>query len=277
MKHAIMVIGHGDNADILQATINHFDSDKIDFFVHWDKKWPKPTLCAKDSQIIRVENTLRVRWGTDSQVRAEKLLFEAVKATSRKYDYVHLISATDMPLMTKDYFIDYFTNELYLGFVKNVDDKVYRRLSWWYPSNINYRSRSHIGAVILKIVVLINRIFKVDRLSKHKDIIVEKGCNWFSMKSKYLDTVLNYSNYDVFKHTFLADEVYLQTILREYKPKTLFNDNEMAARYIDWERGIPYVFKNTEEDIHELRELINTKYAFARKIESVEVIKKVFA
>lgn len=60
---------NGNNADILQATINHFNSDKIDFFVHWDKKWAQPTLCAKGSQIIMIENPLRVQWGTDSQIR----------------------------------------------------------------------------------------------------------------------------------------------------------------------------------------------------------------
>ncbi|WP_432739123.1 beta-1,6-N-acetylglucosaminyltransferase [Ligilactobacillus agilis] len=177
MKHAIMVIGHGNNADILQATINHFDSDKIDFFVHWDKKWAQPTLCAKDSQIIMIENPLRVQWGTDSQIRVEKLLLEKVRTMDKKYDYVHLISANDLPLMTKDYFINYFTNSLYLGFVENVDLETRRRLSWWYPSNINYRSKNHIGTIVFKFVVLINKLFRIDRLSDYKDVVVEKGCN----------------------------------------------------------------------------------------------------
>lgn len=33
-----MVIGHGENASILQSTINILDSVDIDFFVHWDRK-----------------------------------------------------------------------------------------------------------------------------------------------------------------------------------------------------------------------------------------------
>ena len=48
----------------------------------------------------------------------------------------------------------------------------------------------------------------------------------------------------------------------------------MAARYIDWKRGNPYVF--TLKDVTELRSVINTRYAFARKIESSKVIKEVY-
>ena len=274
LKHAIMVIGHGNNCEILQETINNFDSDSIDFFVHWDKKFPQPTLFAKNSQIMMIENPLNVQWGTDSQIEVEKLLFKVVRKADREYDYVHLISASDMPLMTKDYFIKYFKDDLYLGFTKNIDLKMYRRVSWWYPNNINYKS--YMGSILHAASMLINMIFKVDRLSNYSEVVVEKGCNWFSMKASYLDIVLDYDNYDIFKHTFCADEFYVQTILHDYKPKVLFDDNKMAARYIDWDRGKPYVFKDTDEDIQELKRLVNTKYAFARKIESVEVVRKVF-
>ncbi|MGL4267968.1 MAG: hypothetical protein ACRCR7_12700 [Weissella cibaria] len=44
MKHAIMVEGHGDTADILQSTIDWLDDSEIDFFIHWDKKYKKPKL-----------------------------------------------------------------------------------------------------------------------------------------------------------------------------------------------------------------------------------------
>ena len=36
MRHAIMVIGTGDNASILQKAINYLDDRDIDFFIHWD-------------------------------------------------------------------------------------------------------------------------------------------------------------------------------------------------------------------------------------------------
>lgn len=48
----------------------------------------------------------------------------------------------------------------------------------------------------------------------------------------------------------------------------------MAARYIDWKRGTPYVF--TKKDIPELKEKVNTKFAFARKVEDPSLIDSIF-
>ena len=48
----------------------------------------------------------------------------------------------------------------------------------------------------------------------------------------------------------------------------------MAARYIDWQRGTPYVF--TKNDVPELKNVVNTKYAFARKVKDPNLINDIF-
>lgn len=42
MKHAIMVVGFGNDTSILQKTINILDDTDIDFFIHWDAKYSTP-------------------------------------------------------------------------------------------------------------------------------------------------------------------------------------------------------------------------------------------
>ena len=79
---------------------------------------------------------------------------------------------------------------------------------------------------------------------------------------------------NIFNYSFCADELYLQTILNSYNPNINIDDNEMAARYIDWKRGKPYTF--TINDVEELKQLVNTKYAFARKISDFEIVDEVF-
>lgn len=79
---------------------------------------------------------------------------------------------------------------------------------------------------------------------------------------------------DIFAHSFLSDETYLQTILGDYRPKHLKDDNEMAARYIDWQRGAPYVF--TKKDVSELKSVINTRYAFTRKVKDPSLVDTIF-
>lgn len=46
MRHAIMVLGSGDNSEVLQKTIDHLDDPEIDFFIHWNLKYELPKLNA---------------------------------------------------------------------------------------------------------------------------------------------------------------------------------------------------------------------------------------
>nr|WP_278769565.1 beta-1,6-N-acetylglucosaminyltransferase [Limosilactobacillus mucosae] len=144
MKHAIMVLGHGEDASILQKTIDLLDCDNIDFFIHWDRKYKQPSLCSKCSKVYMIKKPILVSWGTDSQVLAEKKLFQSV-IDEGGYDYVHLISSVDMPLMTKDY----FDKDVYLGF-SNVNKSICHRISWYYPfGKINPRTK--VGKIYIYI------------------------------------------------------------------------------------------------------------------------------
>lgn len=77
MKHAILVIGHGENADVLQETINILDDPDIDFYIHWDKRFKCPKLTSNYSSLFFVES-MKNNWGSDLQVIVEKRLLEAV-------------------------------------------------------------------------------------------------------------------------------------------------------------------------------------------------------
>lgn len=272
MKHAIMVLGSGSNTKVLQKLIEHFDDKNIDFFIHWDKKFPLPSFTSKYSKIILIPR-IRVYWGTSTLVHAEKMLLESVKNNNAHYEWIHLISSSDIPLMTKDYFFSFFKENkkrLYLGFDRDSTQNSFR-LMYYYPiAHFNVRKYHYV----IKIIKGINRFFHVNRL-KNKSITLEKGSEWFSIRSTYIEKILKYPNYEIFDNSFLADETYLQTILAEYKPKVINEEvNCMAARYIDWNRGKPYVFK--ADDIPELRKVVNTKYAFARKVYDEKIITDIF-
>lgn len=269
MKHAILVLGFGSDAKVLQKVINHFDDPNIDFFIHWDLKYKIPKLVSQSSHIIFVPRT-KIYWGTSSLVFAEQRLLKCAWNNARNYDYVHLISSNDIPLMTKQYFKNFFNKDLYLGFApRNKKDD--QRLSFYYPiDHLNIRGHGYL----IQFIKAINLIFHINRL-KGRNITPAKGVQWFSIRSKFLPSILNYKNMDIFKHTFLSDETYLQTILSDYRPEKLKNDNEMAARYIDWQRGTPYVF--TKKDILELKKVVNTKYAFVRKVKDPNLLDDIFS
>lgn len=280
MKHAIMVMGYGDYS-ILQKTINVLDDNDIDFIIHWDKKFKLPNLFSEKSQIIFIKNRIKVNWGSDAQIIAEKLLFDYVVA-QKKYDYVHLISSSDIPLMSSQYFKTFFKKEsYYLGFLDYIQDEAYQHVNEYYPfRHLKVKNRYSIPVL----VHYINKLFKVNRLKK---IHVEKGCNWFSMDAKYLNEVVKYPYFNIFKYTYTGDEFYVQTILRKLKPDGLtrkydyYSDSyrmtkssAMALRYIDWFKGRPYTFNLS--DVNELRKIKNTDYAFARKVVDPKMIDEIF-
>ena len=270
MRHAIMVIGSGNNAEVLQSTINHLDDKDIDFYIHWDKKFRKPILHSKYSNITFIKSR-KVKWGSSALVFVEYDLLREVFNSKYHYDYVHLISSTDIPLMTKNFFKDFFTQELYLGFSSKSPD-TYERVRYYYPTNI-INARSVYGRKIIALFRICNQILGINRLAG-SNISIDKGCQWFSIKYSYIKDILQFRYMEMFKHTITADELYLQTVLNKYKPKILEDDCKMAARYIDWERGNPYIFSRS--DTNELKKLVNTRYAFARKVYDPSLVDKIF-
>ncbi|GAA6113580.1 hypothetical protein AP1H75_12470 [Apilactobacillus apinorum] len=285
MKHAVMIMGYG-NGKVAQETINVLDDPDIDFIIHWDKKSELPLFKSKFSKIIFIKNRSNVFWGTDTQTTVEKKLLEKVY-NSHKYDYVHLISSNDMPLMTPEYFKKYFRQREYsIGFLDYIDPQIYNRAKYYYPVRyLNLKSGIRFF-LIIKNIEYVNRFLRINRL-KHKSL--QKGCNWFSMSIKYVEEVLNFKDFKMFMNTFTGDEFYIQTILSRLKPKNFENDydyysddfrmtksSEMASRYIDWlnGHGKPYVFGL--KDVKSLKSIVNTKYAFGRKVNDYKVIQETF-
>lgn len=84
-----------------------------------------------------------------------------------------------------------------------------------------------------------------------------------------------------FRFSKCCDELFLQTVLMNspYAQNlscTVFqNDYKSCQRYIDWNRGNPYVFREND-----FEELISSGYLFARKFDSKvdsEIINKIVA
>lgn len=262
-----MVIGHGDNADVLQETINVLDNKNIDFFIHWDKKFKKPNLLSHDSHIYFIKS-LNVGWGTDSLMIVELKLLSAVNKANR-YKMAHLISSADMPLMDSKYFIDYFDGQKsYLGFSDDNTKKFNKRLSYYWPK-FSLRNKR----ILTKLILAYNRLFHINRL-KNKDITLKKGPQWFSINTNLIPEILDFDK-NPFFNTYCVDEIFIQTILSRFSPKKIVeNDNVQAARYIDWNRGKPYTF--SLKDVDELKKVKNTNFAFTRKVCDPTVVKKVF-
>ena len=270
MRHAYLIIAH-NNPKILYAQVKILKDIDTDFYYHLDRRFDfdknKLIELAGDSRCIFLPSK-KVQWGKYSQIDCELRLLES--AIQGDYDYYHLISGVDMPIKTKIEIDNFFQKNNGKEFIhfdkKKVAQQVTDRIALYHfcPGRKNYERK--LNGFFYKI----QKLLKVNRLAG-LEWEVQKGANWFSITRDLANYVVQNKKLikKRFACSFCGDEVFLQTLVwnSEFKnnlyDQTFADDYHSCMRYIDWERGNPYVF--TKED---LQELIEVDYLFARKFSS---------
>lgn len=270
MRHAFLIIAH-NNPEILKAQIEILGSPNVDFYYHIDKKMKIDKHVIKKwtnghAFFIPSKN---IRWGHFSQVDCELKLIESAINSGREYDYFHLLSGVDMPIKRFneiDEFFELHQGNEFIHFDNPVAEELVReRISYYHilPGRKNWERKINGGFIKLQ------KLLKIDRLKK-TDWEVQKGANWFSI-SKNLAKAIVADKKNIKKHfklSFCGDEVFLQTFVHNSKYRNSLylleynNDYKMCMRYIDWDRGNPYIFKNADID-----DLLESEFLFARKFD----------
>lgn len=267
MRHAIMIMGFG-NSEVAQKIINVLDHPDIDFFIHWDKKYSVPDFTSKYSKIFYCKHRVDVKWAQYTEIEAELELLKNVYKCNQNYDYVHLISSSDIPLFTADYFV----SDAYIGYQHPDLPRVDKRVTFYYPiSHLNVRNKLWL----VKGIKVLNYLFGVNRL-RNKNIKIKMGPQWFSVKAKYVKSLLDFDS-SIFKNSFLGSEEFVQMALPQFDNFTNSDVNAEALRYIKWSgNNNPHPITFTESDVDKLRNLVNTKFAFARKVQNPEIVDMIF-
>ena len=269
-RQAYLIIAHRYD-ETFKTLLQMLDSDENDIFVHMDKKNKQfdEKECrglVKRSGLFFAERT-SVTWGGYSH---------------KKYDYYHLLSGQDLPIKTNDYIQNFFISHQGKEFVA-FDKKKFdcqTRVQYRYPLQemVGRNRKSKVG----KFASLITFVQKKIHLKRNKDIRFQKGSNWFSITDDLAKYVIERKEWvrEVFKNSLCCDEIFLQTIVanspffdRVYQYVTIPNTEEAAMRLVDWKRGGPYVFRNSDYE-----ELLNSKMIFARKFDcecDAEIVKRI--
>lgn len=292
LKHAYLIMAH-NNFTTLEILLELLDHEDNDIYVHIDKKskstFKEDINLSRFSSKIFFVDSLDVKWGHYSQVECELELLKT--ATNKKYDYYHLLSGMDLPIKSRKYIQDFFTENFGKEFVhfdnEQIEDRYRERAKYFYLLQpfMRISKVSFLNTVVYylnRILVLIQKVFRVNRNS---NVRIQKGANWFSITHELADYVLGKEEWigKTFRYTANPDELFLQTIVENSRFKErLYNDsfdNSYIAcmRFINWSRGNPYTWT-----INDYEELINSKYLFARKFDEkidnriIEKIKESF-
>lgn len=275
-KHAFLILAHKDD-DNFRALLSLLDNKNNDLFIHMDiknKSYKKSDieLIAKHSKIHHT-NRINVQWGAFSMVKAElKLLTKATQ--TGHYEYYHLISGDDLPIKSINYIHTFFRKNAgkeFVGMVKNDSAYNFRVSRHYFFQNILGRFPDKAPKIWRKADRYCCLLEKKIGFVRNKSLDLWYGSQWFSITDNFARYVLSQKRWikKHFNHTYIPDELFLQTLLNKspFKENVYKIENnssfKSAMRLIDWKRGRPYIFKDDDFD-----ELMSSEMIFARKFDS---------
>lgn len=213
--------------------------------------------------------------GGESQIETELELLRA--ATKRKYDYYHLISGMDLPLKTQNEIHKFFekhTGKEFIHFGSNEDARKRCQYYWLYQETLGSVANAGVSKKVCNklrtLSIFAQKLLGIDRVKKYgiyENIAI--GSNWFSITDLLARYVVSKEQeiLKCYKNTYCCDEVFLQTLVKNSSYKNnlysyAVDDYHANMRDIDWKRGRPYTWRNTDFD-----ELMKSNYLFARKFD----------
>ena len=263
MKHAYLIIAH-NNWWQLKELLKKLDYEANDIYLHIDKKSNGYNLedfnNAVSKSNIYIYSEYKVYWGSYSMIEAEMFLLE--KAFEKKYDYYHIISGVDIPLVNNDTIYKFFYENAGLEFIEYDDEKLINdpeisRRTRLYHFLQDYRRKyknkfaNAFFTFIERCLLLLQICFRVNRV-KNLDWTIKYGSNWVSITNELTSVVLD--NKDkirkVFSYTNCADELFVQTVAYNCGFKDKIYPSNM--RFVDWKRGNngnPYTFRLEDYDM----------------------------
>ena len=211
------------------------------------------------------------RGGGYSMILAEMSLLK--EAVQYDLDYFHLISGADLPIKKWENIDEFFKTNNGFQFVSFVPQEfqvsMQKRVKyfWLFQEIIgNPRiviKRKRIGRFFLLVVqrcfVQLQKLIHIDR--RDKNIKFKMGSNWFSITKDFAQYIVQKEKWirKTFKCTLCGDEAFVSTLLENSKFANMTLPNQ---RYVDWNRGNPYIFR-----IDDLNELLSCNQIFARKFD----------
>ena len=273
-----MILAH-NQFPLLKKLIAFLDGDDGDIFLHIDAKVrdldPEEFLSIPKKSRLVMTDRVSVSWGDFSMVEAEYALLRA--AVPGGYDYYHLLSGVDVPLKSRAYIRLFFEENNNINYVNFLAPEISRENRWrvrfYYPFQpLNIR-RSWLRKGLRDLSAGVQLLAGVDRTrNTPADLVFQKGTQWFDITRDLAEYLLAREEdvRQIFRLTYCPDELFVQTMVASSSfrntllPTAFDGKHRNCCRYIDWERGSPYVF--TDED---LETLIHTDPGclFARKFD----------
>ena len=266
VKHAFLIIAHNEFG-ILQRLLDALDDERIDFYVHIDKKVKElPVLHTEKSGLFMVKNRIDTRWGDVSQIKTELSLFKEAYHPG-EYCFYHLISGVHYPLKPVDEILAFY--ESHIGkaildrFGKDAPNQEEIKIHRYNFFTRGY-AYGHCKKLSQKLWRLTNELQGKLKIRRHKSMDSYKASNWLSLPEDILKFIIDYEDKIIsdYRFTFCGDEHFIPTQLMVsiFKTKIFKADNIL---YQIFGKANPRVLDR--EDFDDIKK---SNCLFARKFSS---------
>jgi hypothetical protein len=245
MRLAYLILAHAD-PDHLARLISALREDRARFYVHVDKKTPKPVFEPLHSlpQTHFIPDRVDACWGGYSLVQATLNMLTAARSGSPAPDWYALMSGSDYPIRSNRALYDFLASSdrehISLIDMPTPDGrKSLARLERFHFEGS--RSRPMPKRVILNQTnLLLEKYYKRNYRRVLGDIKPYASSQWWVLSRAAVDYILDFVAANprlvrFYKHSVIPDEMFFHTILGNsaFRAKAARN-----LTYADWTKGL---------------------------------------
>ena len=234
MKIAFLIMAHGDWLH-LNRLLTALDDEKHVFYVHIDKKVPKPSLCSTKAKLVFLDN-INVWWGGWSVQAAVNILLKT--AAKKGFDYYVLLSGTDYPIRPMSHLYKRLKEggeyiELQRGFSPKKPES---RIRYYYFDGGNRWNKKSLKTLLYFALEILQQKIKFIRKKKYPFETACFGSMWWALSHDCVEHILQFmqNNPDFvsfFKTSWCPDESFIHTIIGN---SAFFPLCKGSLTYADW-------------------------------------------
>ena len=247
MKKAYIIIAHKSPNQLFRLISRLKDNNSV-FFIHIDKKVDiaqfefLKTIGDEVNFLERFDSS----WGGYGTIKPYLYGLELIRRTNPEVERVLLISGQDYPIKSNKEIDDFFKNSAHSVFINYLKIPNYEKWPGKDRGGLYRVDKYYFGNKKHELF----RSKALNLLSRYLPLLKRKipyglepyiGQTWWTLDKYAIDYIFNFLKYhpdylSFHKHTFVADEVFLQMIIFNSKDLQLINSIENnELRFTIWE------------------------------------------